>query len=456
MALAAPRALPRVSTANDSRHWGIALGLVLLMAGAGAPQARAQHGAAFGDSGWVAPLPEGALDGDSSVAGPRVAGPQHEPTGERILRAPFRAVFFPARCLARGLEALAGTDLGALNTLGRARPGFSVGPSVSYSGGAGVGFGLRTVSVLNERHAARWAADGTWSVHDERKARASFNWGAVGDPLGFDVLARYDLMPNRWFYGVGNTSSKADRGIYLSERSTVDIAVRFGPLVHQLRLVAGLENVGARRGYNGNPAVLDQPALAQTAGMLQHSELISLGAGGNFAALDNLRDPSRGVEGRIDVRQVHVLESGDFDFWRYHFEARAYVPVFSRRRVIAVRALQHSVAPLKDSATLPFYVLPESEGVTHFAAYSGHRFTDRHLMILHTEYRWLVWDRLWAFGLAEFGEVASRSDRLRLDAMHGSRGGGLRFAFTPTSVVRLQMAHGSEGFAAYAMLNEDF
>ncbi len=454
MALAVPGALPRGPTANDSRHWSIALGLVLLMGGA--PQARAQHRAAFGDSGWVAPLPEGALDGDFSATGPRVAGPQHEPAGERILRAPFRAVFFPARCLARGLEALAGTDLGTLNTLGRARPGFSVGPSFSYSGGAGVGFGLRTVSVLNERHAARWAADGTWSVHDERKARVAFNWGAVGEPLGFDILTRYDLMPNRRFYGVGNTSREADRGIYLSERSTVDIAVRFGPLVHQLRLVAGLENVGARRGYNGSPAVLDQPALAQTAGMLQHSELISLGAGCNLAALDNLRDPSRGVEGRIDVRQVHVLESGGFDFWRYRFEARAYVPVFSARRVFAIRALQHSVAPLNDSATLPFYVLPESEGEAHFAAYSGHRFTDRHLMLVHTEYRWLVWDRLWVFGLAEFGEVASRSDRLRLDAMHASRGGGLRFAFTPASVIRLQMAHGSEDLAAYAMLNEDF
>ncbi|MEO6461746.1 MAG: hypothetical protein ABIP29_01590, partial [Candidatus Eisenbacteria bacterium] len=70
--------------------------------------ARAQAGPAFGESAWVAPLPPGALDGEPTDPGPRVADKDVEPVGESILRTPFRVAFLPLRLLGRGLEAVAG------------------------------------------------------------------------------------------------------------------------------------------------------------------------------------------------------------------------------------------------------------------------------------------------------------------------------------------------------------
>ena len=419
--------------------------------------ARAMQAPAFGDSGWVAPLPAGApLKGDPAAPGPRVAEREREPTGEAILRAPFRVALLPVRVLARGLEALAGVDITPLNTFGRTHPGSSVGPSFSYSGGAGLGIGLRTVSVLDRRHAAQLSAEGTWSMRDTRKLRAGIDWGAAADPWGIDLITTYAFEPNRRFYGIGNASSEDDRTIFLREGGAADGAVRFGPLERELRAIGGFEASSARGGYNGGTDVLDRLTLAEAPGLFGQSRRVSFGVGGDFATLDNLKNPSRGAETRIEVRQVHSLSGGDFDFRRYRFEARAYLPVFSARRVIALRAVQQSVAPLRDAATIPFYLLPESAGETHFAAYSGHRFTDRHLALAHAEYRWLVWRRVWVLGLAELGEVASRANRLRFADVHESYGGGVRLAFSETSVARLQIARGSEGIAAHLSLDGDF
>ena len=85
-------------------------GLVAGLPGLGmsALPAHAQDTPAFGDSGWVAPLPPGALDGAPTDPGPRVAESEDEPVGEALLRLPFRILFFPLRLIARGLEEAAG------------------------------------------------------------------------------------------------------------------------------------------------------------------------------------------------------------------------------------------------------------------------------------------------------------------------------------------------------------
>jgi len=90
------------------------------------------------------------------------------------------------------------------------------------------------------------------------------------------------------------------------------------------------------------------------------------------------------------------------------------------------------------------------------AGFTPNRFADRHLVIGHAEYRWILTGRLWALALAEIGEVASSASRLRIADVHESYGGGLRFAFREGAVARLQIAQGSEGLRAAVTLNGDF
>ena len=432
----------------------------LLLSGAASTTAHAQDGPAFGDSGWVAPAPIGAIDGAPTDPGPRVAGRDTDPVGETVLRTPFRVAFLPLRVVGMGLEKLAGVvgeGLVAPRRFAHQRPRFTVGPTFSYSGSSGPAIGVRATTLLDPAHEARASLGGTWSLRDARRVRADLRWGVPEDAFGAFARAGYDFRPNRRFYGIGNGSSEDDKSIFLAEVGRADVALRFGPLDREVRLLGGWSSTSIRRGWNDSPGVLDRFALAEVPGMLDETKVLSFGLGGDLALLDDRRDPSAGVHARAEGRQNQALSGGEFDFRSWHLEARAYVPVFSKRRVIAVRALHQGVDPSDDAtAPIPFYLLPESADDARFAAYAAHRFMDRHLALGHVEYRWLIWDRLWALGLAPVGEVASSASGLRIADVHESYGGGLRFAFTPTSVARLSVAKGTEGIAAYVTFKEDF
>lgn len=421
-----------------------------------ATAAHAQAGPSFGDSGWVAPLPAGALDADWTAPGPRVAGRDREPVGETILRTPFRVAFLPLRLLGRGLEAAAGPlggQIVAQRPVGRQAGGLRIGPTFGYAGGPGPALGLKVLHSVGAGQAPPWSVSGTWSLRDTRRAAAVYRHGTSTARWGVVARATYGLRPNQRFYGIGNSTNEADRSIYLGETGAANVAVRYGPLARHVRLLAGWQSTSARRGWNDGPGLLDVFAPAQAPGMLDHTSYLSFGAGGDYAAVDDLRDPSAGVHFRAAARRF----AGDAaDFNRFDVEARGYLPVFSARRVLAVRALHQGVHPADSAGPLPFYLLPEAADVGRFAGYAAHRFMDRHLALAHIEYRWLIWDRLWALGLAEVGAVAPSAAALRLADGHESYGGGLRFAFSTTSVARLQVAKGNEGISAYVTFKEDF
>jgi outer membrane protein assembly factor BamA len=220
----------------------------------------------------------------------------------------------------------------------------------------------------------------------------------------------------------------------------------------------GVGVTSARRGYNGtSPGVLEVFTPEEAPGMDDASQVLTYGVGGNFAFIDDLRNPTRGVHARVDAVQVDSRTGGDFDFLQVRAEGRGYIPVASKRRVIALRALVHSTDPIKDDAVIPFYRLPEAAGgETNFAAYRSHRFSDRYLAVAHIEYRWLLLEKLWVLGLAELGEVASSGNRMRIADVHESYGGGLRVSLREDTVARFQIATGTEGLRAALTLNGDF
>ncbi len=423
---------------------------------------RAQADPAFGDSGWVAPPPYIAAEDDPTAPGPRVSDQgDSEPVGETILRAPFRLVFLPVRLLARGLEAgagLVGESVLPPNTYRPAPPRtFRIYPTLLYAGGGDPAVGLRAVWLIDPAHETQWSAAGSWSLRDARKAQLQFRRGTAEDGWGVRAVGNYNYRPFQPYFGIGNTSLPENRSIYLGEVGSVDLAARLGPLRRSVVALAGYEVTSARRGYNGKyPGVLEVFPPDAAPGIDDASQVLTYGLGGNLALVDDLRDPSSGLHLRAQARQVDSRAGGDFDFLQVNVEARGYIPVFSKRRVLAIRGVHQSVDPIKDDATIPFYRLPEAASGANFAAYRSHRFTDRYLALAHVEYRWLIMGRLWALGLAELAEVASSGDRLRIADVHESYGGGLRFAFADDAVARLQVATGAEGLRAALTLNGDF
>ena len=212
-----------------------------------------------------------------------------------------------------------------------------------------------------------------------------------------------------------------------------------------------------RSGYNGSPLLADVFAPGSVPFERQATRELWYGVAADLASLDDARDPSRGVHGRVDARRVSGLGASDPDFDEWRFEARAYLPVFAKRRVIAVRAVYAGVEPRGATTTsLPFYRLAQSKGTMRFAGYYSERFRDRQLLLGRIEYRWEVLYRLSAVALYELGEVAPRAGAFSLRHAHQSRGGGLRLGLSDVSVVRLEFAASREGLRSVLSLDGDF
>jgi len=421
----------------------------------------AQTGAqpVFGDSGWVAPIPVTDTLALKHAPDVRVGKKDHEPVGETILRTPFRILFLPLRVVGYGLEGAAG--LAGPAFMGKIPKGIPlwklvVGPAITYSGSAGLGLGTSQYMFVDRDRDAVFSFAETWSTKDHRRVRGRLDISR-GDRVGFSLTGSYGFRPNYAFYGLGNSSQITDKSIYLQEFGDVRATTYIGGrLTRQLRLSVGYNSMSARIGYNGSPGALDVFTPEQFPFLLRGSRSWSFGAGGDYAILDDARDPSRGVHGRAEVQKFNAVDESGVDYLYSYLEARFYVPVWSKRRVLAFRAVHQATDPAADVPGVPFYRQPETTDMTRFAAYAAHRFADEQLLLGHAEYRWIVMDRLWMFALAQVGEVQSTRSRFRWADVHESYGGGFRYAITERAIIRAQLAGGAEGLKLIIDLKDDF
>jgi outer membrane protein assembly factor BamA len=210
------------------------------------------------------------------------------------------------------------------------------------------------------------------------------------------------------------------------------------------------------RGYNGQPLLEYVFASTSVPFQNQNTQELLYGVTADLAALDDERDPSRGLHGRFDVRRASGLRSSDPDYYQWRVEGRAYVPVFAKRRVIAVRGVYAGVDPSGDTNTaLPFYRLAQSEGDSRFAGYPTGRFRDRQLALTRIEYRWTILHSLSALALYELSAVAPRWESFTLSDAHESYGGGLRIAMSDEATLRLEVAKTVEGVQAVLAVGGD-
>ena len=449
------------TTSKTDRRAPILRALFILLIGQllyfGTPSGAAAQ--RFGDSTWVAP---GVLfDNDSTAAdGPRVAPRDHERGWETALRTPFRVVFFPLRLVATGIE----TGVGHFGprfldpkTPHAPKRGLSVGPSIAMGTGTdirlGPAFTWKGIPTAN----TQLRATATLSLQDHRHVK--FRQSLLSPrPVSVRVAADYDYKPTRRFYGIGNDALKTNLGYYLLESTIAEAALVFGssPL-RQVRAVLGYSSMSPRRGYNRSPLLEDVFPLSSVPYSRIGTDELLYGVTADLASLNDVRDPSSGAHGRIELRRVVGVRSIDPDYSQWWVEGRTYVPAFVKHRVLALRGVYTGVKPRGGATTaLPFYRLPRSDGDTHFAGYNSGRFRDRQLILARAEYRWPIVRRLNALALFEMGEVAPNSSSFRLRSTHNSYGGGLRLGLSDESAFRLEMAQSVEGFHMVLELGSGF
>ena len=420
----------------------------LVAAGASPGLARAEP--RFGDSTWVAP--SAAVEGNPEAQGPRVRSRDSERTWETIIRAPFRVAFFPLRLVARGIEDLGPLaekifPPGDLFRVTRPKRGVRISPAL---------FGATVTASQFAGPGSKAKLSATYGLSDARKVKLRTYVGEGVSTIGFGLDGIYDRRPNRSFYGIGNSSS-SEKTHYMRRASLATLYAFAGKNhLRRLRVSAGMSDMDAGPGYNGSPRSVDVYSPADVPYLTGHSRMWWYGTSAEFGALDDSVAPSLGFHFKPDVRRYTNTDGTglEYDLWR--IEARGYVPVFAKRRVLAAKLVYEGLDPRNGSGPIPFYRLPETVDSDIFPGYNSGRFRDRRLALGQLEYRWEIEEPISAFLVGSLGEVAPSTGALSLRAAHPALGGGLRAKLGDYQAARVEVARGHEGIVVQADLSAEF
>lgn len=260
------------------------------------------------------------------------------------------------------------------------------------------------------------------------------------------------------YYGPGPDSAKRDRSTFRLEDTAVDSLIGVRP--HKLI------SFGASTGYllvNAGPgrdkrfASSDQlfGANPRSPGFNDQTNFLRWGTFGQIDYRDNALGPRSGGNYTMRFDSYHDRALGRHDFQRLDMEAQQYIPLFNKRRVIALRA--RTVQTFTPSGqTVPFYQQSVLGGGDDLRGFRPFRFHDNNLTLANAEYRWEVFSGLDMAIFGDAGRVSRDKWKFGWKEMEAAVGFGLRFNVRNAPFLRLDVGFSHEGFQVFMKFNGMF
>ena len=148
-------------------------------------------------------------------------------------------------------------------------------------------------------------------------------------------------------------------------------------------------------------------------------------------------------------------DSRNYDFNRIDVTAMHVIPIFDKKRGIALHAVASRIDPVGGSR-VPFFLMPTVGGADSLRGYREFRFRDAAAVTLNAEYRWEAFSGL---DLALFVDAADVGPTWRsLVGAHlkSSWGMGFRFNTNRRVFLRIDVAGGREGPRIWTALGPVF
>jgi hypothetical protein len=279
----------------------------------------------------------------------------------------------------------------------------------------------------------------------------------AGGKAFLDLYVRERNNPRVDFYGIGPDSSEALRTTYLMEDTTAEGTFGVRPLRWLgIGLTGGYLNTNVGPGSR-EPSTEEIFTPAQVPGLETQPGYLRGGPIVLFDYRDNPYGPRAGglYYGRFDYYDARNAKQ--FSFRRFTAEAQQFVPLFNRKRVIAVRGKTILSYP-NAGQEVPFYLQPGLGSSNDLRGFPAFRFYDTNSLILNAEWRWEIFTHVDAAIFGDFGKVFSRPGLINFSGLEKSYGGGLRFRAPGTEAVffRFDVAASREGVQFWLVFNDIF
>jgi hypothetical protein len=314
---------------------------------------------------------------------------------------------------------------------------------VYEGGGLAIGPGFRQPfgdNGLISGHAA-------WSIR---------SYGIVAGNIAFPTFAdnrvRVEVhgqrlhAPRVAFYGLGNSSRRADRQTFGYDETTVGTSATLS--------ATGLLSVGG--GFDLLKTAADSGSDIGT--VLPASFDVTYGRSRAFAQIDSRTSPGytrRGGLYRAEVSDYRQSSGSGREFQRADVEVQQFVPLFNESTVIALRGT--ATATFANAGQdVPYALMPSLGGHNALRGYSSWRFRDRDRLLMTAEYRWMAGPLVDMALFVDAGQVASAVDEFSARDLRASYGLGFSVHTPSATVTRFEVARSREGLGLLISFGPSF
>jgi hypothetical protein len=312
-----------------------------------------------------------------------------------------------------------------------------------YSGG---GFTLGGVYRSYYGDRARAEIRGLYSIKNYKLFEVSTTSpGHFGGRLDVGLVGGWRDATQVNYYGLGMETTPADRTTFRFQQAYGGARARLEPVsfvVLESRVT--YEDYKTTEGMGAFPSIEEvyTPETAPGLGTdpaFVHSEL---GAG-----IDWRLSPDYSRSGGYYGVALHdYLDPDDtWSFRRLDGAVIQHIPFLRETWVLSLRGQVQTT--LGNADQVPYFLLPSLGSGETLRAYPSWRFRDRHSLLMSAEWRWIP--NRYGMDMAIFydaGKVAPRRQDLDLSGLKHNVGVGVRFHAPFATVLRFDVARGSEGW----------
>jgi hypothetical protein len=256
---------------------------------------------------------------------------------------------------------------------------------------------------------------------------------------------RYRHLPEVDFYGLGTDSRPEDHTTFLLQDAWYDFVAGYQ---HTSRAVVTVR-AGLMQAFVGPGRDDEFPTAEQlfdetlVPGLTRQPDFLHFTLLGLLDGRDEPHNPHSGAMLALSASRFDDRDSERYRFDRFAADARAFLPLGSTQRVLALRAHVSADRPA-DGSRVPFY-LQETLGGSHtLRGYRSFRFRGEKLVLLQGEYRWEAAPAVELAAFVEAGRVASHTADWTLRDLRTSYGLGLRFKAHDRVTLRADVGRSSE------------
>ena len=275
---------------------------------------------------------------------------------------------------------------------------------------------------------------------------------------GFNIYAsaRYRDYPREDFYGLGATSLLSARTDYRLKDGLYEGVVRFGVPHFSLMARAGLFHSSISPGTDSAfPSTELSNSAATAPGLFVSTDFVHLSAGAWLELRDEPGNPHQGASLGVAYSRFDDRHGNAFQFNRAIVDAREYIPLGSKRHVIALRQATSLDTPDAGSS-VPFYMQSSLGSNTFLGGYRSFRFRDDKLLALEAEYRFEMIPKLELALIYQTGKVFPTMSEFGLRNLRNSWGAGLRLKSPKKVHARVDVLHSPEGTRVHLDLGPSF